>query len=206
MENIYSECICHAMLKMLFVLYMQRIQFGETANLRYSTANFIITYNYHDIHYFYTCTQADLESLNKVGPDTASKIIALRQRVIGGLDEPLQVADLAAVRLSVEEWQGFIDNDLLSITYEDLADPNLDQVFEQMEEPVNPAKKETAEHGPYFEENVSNSISLLAQSLHSLDKKVYDLGTKLTSKLDTVSESVTTLQNSGFKSDMENLK
>ena len=156
----------------------------------------------------YTCTQADLESLNKVGPDTASKIIALRQEVIGGLREPLQVADLAAVRLSVEEWQGFIDNDLLSITFEDQADPNLDQVFEQMEEPVNPTQKETAKHVPSFEEKVSNSISLLAQSLHSLDNKVDDIGTKLTSKLDTVTESVTTLQkqNSGFKSDMDSLK
>ena len=156
----------------------------------------------------YTCTQADLESLNKVGPDTASKIIALRQEVIGGLREPLQVADLAAVRLSVEEWQGFIDNDLLSITFEDQADPNLDQVFEQMEEPVNPTQKETTKHVPSFEEKVSNSISLLAQSLHSLDNKVDDIGTKLTSKLDTVTESVTTLQkqNSGFKSDMDSLK
>ena len=123
----------------------------------------------------YTCTQADLESLNKVGPDTASKIIALWQEVIGGLREPLQVADLAAVCLSVEEWQGFIDNDLLSITYEDQVDPNLDQEFEQMEEPVNPTKKEAAEHVPSFEQKVSNSISLLAQSLHNLDIKVYDI-------------------------------
>ena len=163
----------------------------------------------------YTCSQADLESLNKVGPDTASKLIALRQEVLGGLREPLQLTDLAAVRLSVEEWQGFIDDDLLPITYPPETDPDLDLFVGQFDDPGESTiketeQKETAEkvHEPSFEDKVSNSISLLAQTLDGLDKKVYDLGMKLTSKLDSVTESVTTLQqqNSGFKSDLDNLK
>ena len=66
----------------------------------------------------YTCTQADLESLNKVGPGTAAKIIALRQEVIGGLGEPLQVADLAVIRLSVEGMAGILSSGYYQIPME----------------------------------------------------------------------------------------
>ena len=91
----------------------------------------------------YTCSQADLESLNKVGPDTASKLIALRQEVLGGLREPLQLTDLAAIRLSVEEWQGFIDDDLLSINYPPGTDPDLDLFVGQFDDPGESTIKET---------------------------------------------------------------
>ena len=95
----------------------------------------------------YTCSQADLESLNKVGPDTASKLITLRQEVLGGLLEPLQLTDLAAVRLSVEEWQGFIDDDLLSFSYPPETDPDLDSLVGQFDDPGESAVKETEKKG-----------------------------------------------------------
>ena len=154
----------------------------------------------------YSCSQADLESLNKVGPDTAAKIISLRQQVIAGMKEPLQVEDLAKIRLSVEDWQGFIDEGLLTINLPPEVDPDYKMTgsFDEHE----PDPKEENEETVSFEAKVSNSITLLAQSLGTLDKTISSLDKKLTDKLDEVTESVTTLQkqNSGFKSDLDSLK
>ena len=61
-------------------------------------------------------TKADLESLQNVGPKTASKIISLRNEVKTGQRQPLTVHGLADIRLTQEYWQSLIDVNFLSIT------------------------------------------------------------------------------------------
>lgn len=65
----------------------------------------------------YTCSQADLETLTGVGAKTAAAIIALRKEALEGKRPPLSIHDLAAIRLTPEEWQQFINDGLLSISY-----------------------------------------------------------------------------------------
>lgn len=65
----------------------------------------------------YTCSQADLETLTGVGAKTAAAIIALRKEALEGKRPQLTIHDLAAIRLSPEEWQQFINDGLLSLAY-----------------------------------------------------------------------------------------
>ena len=65
----------------------------------------------------YTCSQADLETLTGVGAKTASAIIALRKEALEGKRPQHNIQDLAAIRLSPEEWQQFINDGLLSLSY-----------------------------------------------------------------------------------------
>lgn len=65
----------------------------------------------------YTCSQADLETLTGVGAKTAAAIIALRNEALEGRRPLLTIHGLAAIRLSPEEWQQFINDGLLSLSY-----------------------------------------------------------------------------------------
>ena len=64
----------------------------------------------------YTCSQADLESFSGIGPQSAGDIIAIRNEVLEGKRQPLNIQDLAKIRLKPEKWQEFIDRMWLSIT------------------------------------------------------------------------------------------
>ena len=121
----------------------------------------------------YTCTRTNLEALHKVGPDTASKLIGLREEVLAGHRPTLQLADFVAVRLTAEEWQDFID-----------ALPGL--LEDETKETETATTETELPKEASFQGKVSQSITLLAKTLETLAQKVYDLGTKLTNQLDTV--------------------
>ena len=55
---------------------------------------------------FYTASEADLASIEKVWETTAKKLLNLRNEVRIGTRPPVTVKDLAEVRLPVAEWQG----------------------------------------------------------------------------------------------------
>ena len=61
--------------------------------------------------------QADLETLEGMCPKSASEIIAMRNKVLAGIHPKSTNNHLAAVRLQYDNWQGFIDDDKLSITF-----------------------------------------------------------------------------------------
>ena len=65
----------------------------------------------------YTCTQADLETLEGIGPKSRADIIALRNEVLAGIRPKITIKHLTAVRLQYDNWQAFIDEDKLSITF-----------------------------------------------------------------------------------------
>ena len=65
----------------------------------------------------YTCTQADLETVEGIGPKSAADIIAMRNEVLAGTRPKITINYLAAIRLQRENWQGFIDDGKLSITF-----------------------------------------------------------------------------------------
>ena len=79
---------------------------------------------------FYTCSQADLESLNDLGPKSASDIFSMRNEVLGGKRPQMTITDLASIRLRPEIWQQFINDGLLSITFHAAKDPD-DKVMVQ---------------------------------------------------------------------------
>ena len=64
---------------------------------------------------FYTASEAQLASLDKVGAGTAKKLINLRNEVKHGLPDTVIIADLAEVRLSEAEWSNFIKEGKLSL-------------------------------------------------------------------------------------------
>ena len=78
----------------------------------------------------YTCSQADLETLNGVGPKSTSDIISMRNEVLGGKRPKMTITDLASIRLQPENWQQFISDGLLSITFHAAKDPD-DKVMAQ---------------------------------------------------------------------------
>lgn len=63
----------------------------------------------------YVASQNDLAACDKIGPQTAKRIIQLRDEVLSGAQAPLTVKELAAVRLSEEQWQAMIDDGIISI-------------------------------------------------------------------------------------------
>ena len=70
----------------------------------------------------YTCTQADLETLEGIGPKSAADIIAMRNEVLAGTRPKITINHLAAIRLQRENWQGFIDDGKLSIIFHTAKD------------------------------------------------------------------------------------
>ena len=89
----------------------------------------------------YTCTQADLETLEGIGPKSAADIIAVRNEVLAGTRPKLTINHLAAVRLQYDTWQAFIDEGKLSITFhaaqdEEEAIQELALRFDLKDEPI----------------------------------------------------------------------
>ena len=93
----------------------------------------------------YTCSQADLETLEGIGPKSASDIIALRNEVLAGQRPKITVTHLAQIRLQTENWQAFIDQGLLSITFHASVDP--DQTEKMQIPPANPLTENTLSPG-----------------------------------------------------------
>ena len=65
----------------------------------------------------YTCTQADLETLEGIGPKSAADIIAMRNEDLAGSRPKITINHLVGIRLQYENWQGFINDGKFSITF-----------------------------------------------------------------------------------------
>ena len=95
----------------------------------------------------YTCTQADLETLEGIGPKGAADIIAMRNVVLTGTRPKITINHLVAIRLQRENWQGFIDDGKLSITFHAAKDKGEPQTVKTNLTNKNPLTEQpTAEH------------------------------------------------------------
>ena len=64
---------------------------------------------------FYTVTESELTTLEKIGKETAKKLINLRNEVKHGIRSSLTPKDLAEVRLTEADWQDSIDKGIVSL-------------------------------------------------------------------------------------------
>ena len=63
----------------------------------------------------YTATESELTTLDKIGKETAKKLINLWNEVKHGMRAPLTPKDLAEVRLIETEWQDSIEKSIVSL-------------------------------------------------------------------------------------------
>lgn len=65
----------------------------------------------------YKCSEADLAGIQKVGQESARKIVALRNAVLAKQRQPIEVADLVLIRNTEEYWQEKIASGVISLKY-----------------------------------------------------------------------------------------
>ena len=136
---------------------------------------------------FYTASEAQLASLDKVGAGTAKKLINLRNEVKHGMRDTVTVADLAAVRLSEAEWSNFIKEGKLSL------EMPADFVEGATAGPVPAVKPKTEAAGTLSggakpEDPVTMGMlkELMEQQSKNLDKTVLGIQTHFESQLNEV--------------------
>lgn len=149
----------------------------------------------------YTCTQADLESLHKIGSQSAVKIIALRNEVLAGQRPHITIEDLVAIRLSQQEWQDFIDSGSFSIDPIDITiNPTNTTVGQELPSAVSTTITATKEK-ECFESKMANAISILGTSMDKLDSNFQNFASAITQQVKGLTESVLSIQdqNEGMK-------
>ena len=185
----------------------------------------------------YTCTQADLETLEGIGPKSAADIIAVRNEVLAGTRPKLTINHLAAVRLQYDTWQAFIDEGKLSITFHAAQDEEeaIQDKHPMMKIPTTELQTEQTmtmdnlvistttltgqtvtvtntqnqlqqlQHDPedmspgqavhdYADSPLQDSVVMLAQQVDQMVNQINGLGSTLSKKLNSISDTVTQLQ------------
>ena len=87
----------------------------------------------------YTCSQADLQTLENIGPKYAADIISLRNEVLAGKQPQITVNHLAAIRLKAEVWQQWIDDGKLSLIFHATSDGSEKSEESDTQYPFSPA-------------------------------------------------------------------
>ena len=185
----------------------------------------------------YTCSQADLETLEGIGPKSAADIIAVRNEVLAGTRPKLTINHLAAVRLQYDTWQAFIDEGKLSITFHAALDEEeaIQDKHPMKKIPTTELQTEQAmtmdnlvistptltiqtvtvtntqnqlhqlQHDPedmspgqavhdYADSPLQDSVVMLAQQVDQMVNQINGLGSTLSKKLNSISDTVTQLQ------------